>query len=81
MLGLFGDSGASAFFGGTALLCHFFIFGGFIMQDYKEIYIRLFARVADATDALELGNAEKALSILIDAQQEAEQAVLEMDEA
>ncbi|MBQ7254691.1 MAG: hypothetical protein IJS31_00360 [Oscillospiraceae bacterium] len=51
------------------------------MQDYKEIYIRLFARVADATDALELGNAEKALSILIDAQQEAEQAVLEMDEA
>ena len=48
-------------------------------QNYKTIYLRLFARVADATDALENGDEEKALSILIAAQQEAEEAVLSMD--
>ena len=50
-------------------------------KSLKEIYIRLFGRVADATDALERGEDEKALSILIAAQQEAEKAYLELTEA
>lgn len=49
-------------------------------MNYKNLYIRLFGKVADATDALELGNTEKALEILIAAQQEAELGYLEISE-
>ena len=48
--------------------------------DYKALYYALFGKGADATDALELGNTEKALEILIAAQQEAEAAYLNVQE-
>ncbi len=50
------------------------------MSSYKAIYIRLFARTEDAIIALERGDAERAQQILIDAQQEAEEAVMKLDE-
>ena len=46
------------------------------MPDYKELYFNLFAKIADASDALELGDSEKAFSILIEAQQRAEELYL-----
>lgn len=44
--------------------------------DFRALYFALFGKVVDATDALELGNTEKAMEILIAAQQEAEAAYL-----
>ncbi|MBQ7255501.1 MAG: hypothetical protein IJS31_04555 [Oscillospiraceae bacterium] len=49
-------------------------------SSYKEIYFRLFGRVADATEALEHGKNDDALRILIDAQKETEEAYLSLTE-
>ncbi|MBQ7255093.1 MAG: hypothetical protein IJS31_02455 [Oscillospiraceae bacterium] len=49
-------------------------------MDYKSLYYKLFAKVADATDALELGNSELAYEILVEAQQSSEESFLQMDD-
>ena len=50
------------------------------MPDYKELYFHLFGVLADAVDALEDGDSEKAKELLIQAQQQAEDDYLEEDE-
>ena len=54
--------------------------GSGVESSYKEIYFRLFGRVADATEALEHGKNDDALRILIDAQKETEEAYLSLTE-
>ncbi|MBQ7255122.1 MAG: hypothetical protein IJS31_02600 [Oscillospiraceae bacterium] len=49
-------------------------------MDYKDLYFFLFGKLADAAETPENGNEEKALSILINAQREAEEAYLQMTE-
>ena len=49
------------------------------MPDYKELYFHLFGVLADAVDALEDGDSEKATRILILAQQQAEDEYLDED--
>lgn len=56
--------------------CALFYGGECVVPDYEKIYYQLFARVADATEALEQGDTEQALEILIAAQQEAEEACI-----
>jgi len=46
------------------------------MPDYKDLYFRLFAAMADAVEALEQRKNETAKEILIAAQQAAEEAYL-----
>lgn len=43
------------------------------MPDYKALYFKLFAALADAVEELERCNHEEATRILISAQQEAEE--------
>lgn len=50
------------------------------MADYKAIYFKLFAAVADAVDDLERGEFEKARQRLIRAEQEAEEGYLEEED-
>lgn len=47
------------------------------MPDYKELYFKLFAVIADTVDDLEQGNAEAAKQRLIRAEQDAEEQYLE----
>ncbi len=47
------------------------------MQVYKKMYLRLFNRVTDAIELLRKNDSEKALSLLIAAQQETEEIFLE----
>ena len=50
------------------------------MPDYKALYFKLFAALADATAALEQHNYGIAAQILIAAQQEAEELYLTMED-
>lgn len=50
------------------------------MPDYKKLYFKLFAAMADAVEDLENGNSDRARKRLIDAQQKAEEEYLENDE-
>ncbi len=50
------------------------------MQDYKALYIHLFGAVSNAIDELEKINLGNAKHILICAQQESEEAYLQMCE-
>ena len=43
------------------------------MPDYKKLYFKLFAAMADAVEAIEAEHYEKAREFLIQAQQEAEE--------
>ena len=43
------------------------------MVDYRKLYFHLFGVLADAVEAIEAGNSEKAREILIAAQQAAEE--------
>ena len=47
---------------------------------FKRMYFLLFSRITDAIEALEHGDAAQARSILILAQQDAEELYLEGDE-
>lgn len=46
------------------------------MPDYKKLYFKLFAALADAVEALEAADCEAAKRILILAQQEAEETYI-----
>ena len=46
------------------------------MDFYRRMYYKLFAAMADATDAIEARQPEKAEVILVAAQQQAEEAFL-----
>ena len=50
------------------------------MVDYKALYFKLFAAIADATEEIENKNPENALEILIKTQREAEIIFIETDE-
>ena len=50
------------------------------MPDYKPLYFKLFAALADATEALEQHNYDTAAQILIQAQQDAEELYLTMED-
>lgn len=50
------------------------------VNDYKHIYIRLFSRTEDAIMALENNRVKEALQILISAQQEAEESIVQMED-
>ena len=50
------------------------------MDFYRRMYYKLFAAMADATEAIEAIQPEKAKLILIAAQQEAEEAFLSLRE-
>ena len=43
------------------------------MEDYKALYFKLFAAIADGVELLEQGEAERARLLLIAVQQEAEE--------
>ena len=73
---LFGDSGASAFFGGAALLRHFFIWEDHAMNLYENLYYKLFAVIADAVESLEQNEPCAAQKALIAAMRDAEEAVV-----
>ncbi len=47
------------------------------MYVYKKMYLKLFNHVTDAITLLQNNDAEKALSLLISAQQEAEEIFME----
>ena len=46
-------------------------------MDYRELYFKLFAVLADATELLEQNRPERAKEVLIEAQQEAEEQIVE----
>ncbi len=46
------------------------------MLDYKELYVKLFAAAADATQAIEAMDFGRAKAILIAAQQSAEESCI-----
>ena len=50
------------------------------MKLYKDLYFKLFAVMADAVEALETGDAEYAKTILIAAEQEAEEIVISAED-
>jgi len=50
------------------------------MNLYKDLYFKLFAVMADAAEALEKGDAEYAKTILIAAEQEAEEIVISAED-
>lgn len=49
------------------------------MKTYKQLYFHLFRALARATEALEQGDGRAALTLLVSAQREAEEACLEAD--
>ncbi len=49
------------------------------MPDYRALYFKLFAAIADATEELELGNSDAALEILIAIQRKAEEVCISED--
>ncbi len=49
-------------------------------MDYKKLYYDLFAKIADATEAIEKMNFGQAHALLVAAQQEAESTFLETGE-
>ena len=50
------------------------------MPDYRTLYFKLFAAIADAVEDLENGRQNSAKEKLINAQQEAEELYLDSDE-
>ena len=74
--GLFGDSGASAFFGGAASAVPLFYWEDKIMNLYESLYYKLFSVMADAVESLEQGEPIAARRALIAAMRGAEEAVV-----
>ncbi len=61
-------------------VAHFFNLEGISMVDYKSLYFKLFAAMADAVDVLEeRKDIEKAKEILINAQLETEEIYIESE--
>ncbi len=44
----------------------------YVMNNYKEMYLKLFNAITDALQEIESGNSDKAKKILISAQEKAE---------
>ena len=51
------------------------------MTDFRKLYFKLFAAIADAVEDLENGKSAQARKKLIDAQQKAEEEYLENDDS
>ena len=79
VLKLFGDSGASAFFGGAALLRHFFIWEETAMNLYENLYYKLFAAIAGAVESLEQNEPHAARKALISVMRGAEETVVSLE--
>ena len=81
VLKLFGDSGASAFFGGAASAAPLFYFEKDTgMNLYENLYYKLFAAIADAAESLEQDEPHAARKALIAAMRDAEETVVSVEE-
>lgn len=50
------------------------------MQIYKKAYLKMFNAVTDALEALESGESDKAIELLIRAQQDAEEIIISSED-
>jgi len=54
-----------------------YIYGGMNMEDYKVLYLHLFNAITDSLGAMEAQNFGQAREILIRAQQDAEEEIIQ----